>query len=181
METLEEIETKALLQVSIYQTWSASDFKTLFQTLTDVFSLLENVKAIRRKPELVNKISEWTKLKSSLPDTFSNDNELGSVLTRLSSSNLSNLDLHIKEVKSLLYNKRSFSLLENQVNHLFAPRTNAVKIVKINYNSPGNIVAEASTEILRQGNDILNSLLFYSKRKKQLELEIQTQEFELDV
>lgn len=188
MELMEpEIETSTnmyLLEISIDSDLTLTDFATLLSFTNRVVQVINNVNIVLKDPVKLNKVYAWSKASAEIKyDINANENIIErtrSDFFELKNASINNLSSEFEIYENNILAMSHFLALDKQASYLFGTNNIPVKVSSINYNSPGEIITELPKVLAEQTNDLLNTILFYNKRKTQFELNNQLKKLELN-
>jgi hypothetical protein len=177
-ETLTPTKTDTtLLSVKIKSDWYISNFILLLEVIEDTFIFLNNTSTIKANNPQIKKIHTWSSLlvnnrKYSEPIKYFIDSAISGSRAVINSS-MKNASQRLRDYSDTVHTNKEFILMEEEVEDFLLNdvKETSLKVLKVEYNSLGEIIVEIPKAIAEQGNDLLNTILFYSKKKKQSELD----------
>lgn len=173
-----------LLEISIDSGWNLYDFNVLIFHTNRIIQLIGNCEALLKNKQSLKLISKWCRLAFQKNDSSDVINALiDNAYTNFNSlqySPITSFGENFEILNKSFSELKDFRELNERVILLFTKNIINAQVVKINYNSPGEIITQIPKTIAEQTNGILNTLLFYSQRKKQFEIENKLRQAELN-
>lgn len=174
------------ISITIYNNWSIEDFQNMLFLIKRITTLVYNIGNILTDKNKLATIYEWTIFKNRnfflhdfknylLDTTYRGLNEIRE-------SRIEDINDKLEKLFDNFSSFDNFDELDIFVNQYFLTPIPmfSYPISKIIYNSPGEIVAGVPKAIVESTNSIINTFLFYSKKKQLLELEIELKRAELE-
>ena len=174
------------ISITIYDNWNIDDFQNILFFIKRVTTLVFNIENIVTDKNKLAAIYEWTMFRNR--NFFLNDfnnhllNTTYQGIKKIRESKIEDINENLDELFDNFSSFDNFDELDKFVSEYFLTPIplHSYPISKIKYNSPGEIVAGVPKAIVESTNSIVNTFLFYSKKKQQLELEIELKKAELE-
>ena len=173
----------SLLEISIDYNWELGELTILLDFVSRTVQFLANTEIFLESNEELRKLYNWSKTRINQDYTDNPTGRLNSLIERafktIKQSFIDELVSNITSFEKQIFKIKTFKRLDSEIRSTFSKTYTPIKVVRINYNSPGEILIEIPKKIAEQTNDLLNTILFYNKRRKQLEFENQSKEIEV--
>ena len=188
MEVAEITRTKsALILIRIDANWTAEDFKILFTFFDNAAAIISNLyftNPFKPYKEWMNELLKLSKELNMDPLFFYYPEDYNHIVFSKIEELLIKPEIDINDIEIASKTQRNimrlYFLFAAIKDVLFDKRRKDVQVLSINYNSPGEIITETASEIAKPLSDVLNAFLFYSKKRKQLELQNKQEELKLN-